>query len=105
MQPQQSLVEYRDITTIEGETITLDSEDVVVGLQGFGVRPLRAKTDGKKLTVEFIRSEALPYFQKIQASLAGALAEPLLVDYNQILLARVAWKGLLTMMRNVSIQR
>lgn len=99
-----TLVTYRDHTDAQS-IIPIDSEDVVIGLQAFGVKPVQAKTDGRKLILTFVKEEVLDPFQRIQSAMAGALPAPLMVDYNQILLARQLWKGLLTMMRTVSISK
>lgn len=123
-----TLVEYRDHTEDE-VLIPIDSEDVVVGLQTFDVKPVEARTDGKKLIVSFFKNEVLAPFQRIQAAIAGidtvpeisdldqkvlvkakngeqvelSLLELFMVYYKRSLMARLGWKGLLTMMRHTNI--
>ena len=124
-----TLVTYRDNT--EADSISIDSEDVVLGLMSLGVVPLTAQTDGRKLLMGFVKEEVSDPFQRIQASLAGAVTriDPIknlgqkitlklddgteisvtLLDlfvsfYNRLLQARFGWKGLLTMMRTVPIK-
>ena len=97
-----TLVEYRDITE-DVELIVIDEADFIAGLQGFGVEPVRVRTDGKKLAYEFVKDEALVPFQNMQKSLAGMGSGPLLIDYVKELNARHAFKGNLTMMRNFKV--
>ena len=97
-----TLVEYRDISQ-DVELISIDEADFITGLQGFGVKPVRVRTDGKKLAYEFVKEEAVEPFQRMQRSLAGMLSGPLLIDYVEELKARHAFKGNLTMMRTVKI--
>lgn len=129
MNSYTTLVPYRDNTAIE--LIPIDSEDVVIGLQSLGVIPVDAKTDGRKLIMDFAKDEVAGPFQRIQASLAGAttridsvknlnqmivvklddgseisvtLLDLFVSFYNRLLQARFGWKGLLTMMRSVPVK-
>ncbi len=97
-----TLVEYRDISQ-DIELIEIDEADFITGLQGFGVKPVRVQTDGKKLAYAFVKEEALAPFQSMQRALAGMVPGPLLIDYVEELKARHAFKGNLTMMRTVKI--
>lgn len=116
----------------DADIISIDASDVVIGLQGFGVTPIRARSDGKKLVVDFEKSKVAGPFQKIQRSLAGAYQPlpheidltqkvslrteegkvvevavgDLIMDfYSRIIKGQSAWKGLLTMMRTVDIRK
>lgn len=102
-----TLVTYRDDTQTKdaGDIIPIDSEEMVIGLQAHNVKPVSVKTDGKKLIYYFVEQEVLEPFQKIQSSIAGVFPGPMLVDYNLILMARLGWKGLLTMMRTVRMKQ
>lgn len=129
-----TLVHYRENTDEPNknqvEIIPIDSEDTVEGLEAFGAKPISVQTDGKKLVVNFDKTEVLEPFQKIQASLAGAtqhldlnpdqkitvvlkdgtkrdvkIVDLFLIWYAKFTNARQGWKGLLTMMRSIPIQK
>lgn len=128
-----TLVQYRDPDTLDtlGELISIDSEDVVIGLTALGVKSVESKTDGKKLITTFIKQEAEEPFQIIQRSLAGVMPSVNIEDlyqkveikvagggvvalrvldiymmfFNRIALARQGWKGQLTLMRSIPIQK
>jgi hypothetical protein len=95
----ETLVIYRETKTEEDE-LPLDEEMLVVGLQSLGVSPTKATTNGRKLRVYFIRSEAHEKYTLLQRALAGATTEPLMVDFCKEVLARQGWRQLLSMMRN-----
>lgn len=94
------LVPYRET---KNETLPLDEESLVVGLQSLGIAPVFSETDGRKLRYHFDKVECLASYQQLQKALAGALpqGETLMVDFCKEVLARQGWRNSLAMMRNV----
>ena len=90
----QNLFTYRET---ELETIPLDEEIVVKCLQGLGVKPVFAETNGRKLRIHFIKDEVDAPFQQIQRSFAG-LETDLKLDMNQVILSEAGWKSAIAMM-------
>jgi hypothetical protein len=101
-----TLVNYREgeTQTKDQDLIPVDSKEVFIGLVAMGLKPVNVLTDGKKLVVNFPKAEVFDPFQKLQAAMAG-VQTPLLVDYTKIVLADSSWKGMLTMMRSIPVQR
>ncbi len=99
MDSWKELVIYRETET---ETIPLDEEVLVIGLQSLGISPTKAETDGRKLRVHFEKEECMVSYQLLQKALAGALPEnqPLMVNFCKEVLAKQGWRQLLAMMRN-----
>ena len=101
----RTLVTYRSDIDEALEIIPIDNEQVVIGLQALGVKPVNAKTDGRKLIVSFLKDEASDPYQRMMASLAGVLQPNLQVDLNLIFSSQLGWRGLLTMMRSVPVAK
>lgn len=94
------LVPYRET---QNETLPLDEESLVVGLQSLGISPTHSETDGRKLRYHFDKVECMAKYQMLQKALSGALppGETLMVDFCKEVLARQGWRNSLAMMRNV----
>jgi len=99
------LVTYRETTL---ETLPLDEEALVIGLQSMGITPTHAETDGRKLRVHFEKKECMPSFQLLQKALAGILPDEgdpyreKLEFFLKEVHAKQAWRQNLAMMRNYS---
>lgn len=100
-----TLVTYRETTL---ETLPLDEEALVLGLQSLGSTPTHAETDGRKLRVHFEKQDCLQNYQILQRALAGVLPEVSDPNRDKIdfflkeVHARQGWRQLLAMMRNYS---
>ena len=93
---------YRDQDTSKQDQIFFDEETIVEGLKAFGVQPLFSETDGSKLKIYFVKSEALPVYQRMQNALSGIgdKDDPAMNFFVSMVLARQAWRASLAMMRN-----
>jgi hypothetical protein len=97
------LVTYRE--TIQ-ETLPLDEEALVLGLQSLGSTPTHAETDGRKLRVHFEKADCMENYQVLQRALAGVLPEKGDPNSEKIdfflkeVHAKQGWRQLLAMMRN-----
>src|SRR5688572_11125780 len=99
----KELVIYRETKT---ETIPLDEEILVIGLQSLEISPTKAETDGRKLRVHFEKDECMVSYQMLQKALAGILPaeddpnRPKLEFFLSQVHAKQGWRQLLAMMRN-----
>lgn len=94
-------ITYRENETKDQETVPVDEDIVVKSLQGLGIKPVFAKTNGKKLEIHFLKSECMEAYQKIHQSLSGTLDEPLMIDLNKYILAETGWRAAIAMMHSM----
>lgn len=87
------------------EVIPLDEQEMIIGLQGSGVKPVCCLTNGTKLQMAFYKDEAIPKYTLISRGLVGTTPEPFMVDYLLELHARRNWNQELAMMRSVNRPR
>lgn len=103
-----TLVTYRETIL---ETLPLDEEILVIGLQSLGSSPTHAETDGRKLRVHFEKKDCMENYQALQRALAGLLppeTDPRhekLVFFLKEVHAKQGWRQLLAMMRNFSTSK